>query len=219
MKVLKKKDNTDIKLSWSSLDEGLSVLDKLHIFEEYYTKGNLTESNNQDTKNYFVSLFKLSDKPTKNKKYIVVPLSLVGDRILPLDKPGYMEYLGKSMDTQLVFKSVRGEVRYPSETIRNLAIYKTFTFQTQEAYDKFRTALTLKFDTDLPSIKLTKMEEDLDANQKRVGQLGPTEPIGKDGGVGKLVGVSESNTLESIMSLDGIQRLVKKTAALTYTES
>jgi hypothetical protein len=161
----KKKDNTDIKLSWSSLDEGLSVSDKLHIFEEYYTKGNLTESNNQDTTDYFVSLFSLSDKPTKNKKYIVVPLSLVGDRILLLDKPGYMEYLGKGMDTQLIFKSNSGEVGYPSETMRNLSTFYTFTFQTQEAYDKFRTALTLKFDADLPNIKLTKMEEDLGANE------------------------------------------------------
>jgi hypothetical protein len=59
-------------------------------------------------------------------------------------------------------------------------------------------------------VKEEGVSEDLDANQKRAGQLGPTEPIGKDGGVGKLVGVSESNTLESIISLAGIKRLVKK---------
>lgn len=63
------------------------------------------------------------------------------------------------------------------------------------------------------------MSEDLDANQKRVGQLGPTEKVGPKGAVGKLVGVSESNTLESSMPLAGIKRLVKKTASLTYTES
>ena len=34
--------------------------------------------------------------------------------------------------------------------------------------------------------------EDLDANQKRVGQLGPTEKVGKKGAVGKLVGANES---------------------------
>ena len=34
--------------------------------------------------------------------------------------------------------------------------------------------------------------EDLDANQKRVGQLGPTEKVGKKGPVGKLVGANES---------------------------
>jgi hypothetical protein len=36
------------------------------------------------------------------------------------------------------------------------------------------------------------VEEDLDANQKRVGQLGPTEKVGKKGAVGKLVGANEN---------------------------
>ena len=34
--------------------------------------------------------------------------------------------------------------------------------------------------------------EDLDANQKRVGQLGPTEKVGPKGAVGKLVGANEN---------------------------
>jgi hypothetical protein len=40
--------------------------------------------------------------------------------------------------------------------------------------------------------------EDLDANQKRVGQLGPTEKVGKKGAVGKLVGANENfiNTVD-----------------------
>ena len=41
--------------------------------------------------------------------------------------------------------------------------------------------------------------EDLDANQKRVGQLGPTEKVGPKGAVGKLVGANES--VESTMKL------------------
>jgi hypothetical protein len=54
------------------------------------------------------------------------------------------------------------------------------------------------------------LDEELDADQKRVGQLGPTEPIGKDGGVGKLVGVSEGNTLSSILELAGIKKAQKQ---------
>jgi hypothetical protein len=42
------------------------------------------------------------------------------------------------------------------------------------------------------NIKPDSVEEDLDANQKRVGQLGPTEKVGKEGAVGKLVGANES---------------------------
>jgi hypothetical protein len=41
-------------------------------------------------------------------------------------------------------------------------------------------------------IRSGEVEEDLDANQKRVGQLGPTEKVGKEGAVGKLVGANES---------------------------
>jgi hypothetical protein len=41
----------------------------------------------------------------------------------------------------------------------------------------------------------SEVEEGLDKNQKRVGQLGPTETVGKEGAVGKLVGVSEATNV------------------------
>ena len=46
--------------------------------------------------------------------------------------------------------------------------------------------------------KAEKTDEGLDANQKRVGQLGPTEKVGKKGAVGKLVGANENfiNTVD-----------------------
>ena len=44
----------------------------------------------------------------------------------------------------------------------------------------------------LQSLKEQEVSEDLDANQKRVGQLGPTEKVGPKGAVGKLVGANES---------------------------
>ena len=51
--------------------------------------------------------------------------------------------------------------------------------------------------------------EDLDANQKRVGQLGPYEKVGPEGAVGKLVGASES-IKEGQEDLDTIRRLLGK---------
>jgi hypothetical protein len=52
-----------------------------------------------------------------------------------------------------------------------------------------------------------EVDEGLDANQKRVGQLGPTEPVGKNEKNlrGKLVGASESVELETIKMLSGIK--------------
>lgn len=59
--------------------------------------------------------------------------------------------------------------------------------------------------------------EDLDANQKRVGQLGPTEKVGKKGAVGKLVGANENfismapqAVAEGQDDLDAILRIIRK---------
>jgi hypothetical protein len=59
--------------------------------------------------------------------------------------------------------------------------------------------------------------EDLDANQKRVGQLGPTEKVGKKGAVGKLVGANENfigmapqAVAEGQEDLNAIKRLLGK---------
>jgi hypothetical protein len=48
------------------------------------------------------------------------------------------------------------------------------------------------------------VEEGLDANQKRAGQLGPTEKVGKEGAVGKLVGASESREFDDLKRLAGL---------------
>ena len=52
-----------------------------------------------------------------------------------------------------------------------------------------------------------EVEEGLDANQKRAGQLGPTEKVGPKGAVGKLVGANESIERDP---LDDLKRLLGK---------
>lgn len=138
-------------LSWSSLDEGLSVEDRILIFEEYWTKGNLIESNNDHTKKYFISLFNLSDPPKRNEKFIVAPLALVKDQVNMLDKPSRLTYLGK-LNGQMIFTDGFRKIPYPSKAIRDLAIFNTFTFLTHDSYDKFRTILALKFNSNLPKL-------------------------------------------------------------------
>lgn len=56
-------------------------------------------------------------------------------------------------------------------------------------------------------IRSGEVEEGLDANQKRAGQLGPTEKVGPKGAVGKLVGANESVEHDP---LDDIKRLLGK---------
>jgi len=59
----------------------------------------------------------------------------------------------------------------------------------------------------LDRLNIEEVDEGLDANQKRVGQLGPTEPVGKDEKNlrGKLVGASESVELDRIKKLSGVK--------------
>jgi hypothetical protein len=54
---------------------------------------------------------------------------------------------------------------------------------------------------------INDIDEGLDANQKRAGQLGPTEPVGKNEKNlrGKLVGASESVELDRIKTLSGLK--------------
>jgi len=172
-------------LSWSSLDEGLSAEDKMSIFEEFHTKGNLTESLDEDKRKYFESLMPMSDTPSRNEKYIVVPLSLVGNKILPLDKPALMKFLGKTSDGQLAFRKENRTVKYPSATMRDISVFNTFTFSTQEAYDKFRTALSLKFDIVLPNVHRKDVAE---------GFLNEFAPDGFNGG-------DDSNDLELYLNV------------------
>jgi len=147
-------------LSWNMLDDGMSMEDKLYVFEVFHTKGSLTESLDDDKKAYFVSLFNMSASPIRGKNYIVVPLSLVGNRILPLDTPSIAEFVAQSNDTlpTLTFNTSNGEKKYPAKTMRDLAFYNTFTFPSTSLYDKFRTALSLKFDISLPDVGKYKQQ-------------------------------------------------------------
>lgn len=192
-------------LSWTSLDEGLSMEDKMTIFEEYHTKGSLTESIDDDKKDYFLSLDKLSDSPVKNKMYIAVPLSLVGNRILPLDTPNYMKFLGQK-EGRLVFNTVNGRKTYPSKTMRDLSVFNTFTFLSASEYDKFRNALALKFDTYLPNVtKQPKSNEGVAEGTLTEGQY---EMMMRNGRVKKFIAKDDADA-KRIAAGHGAKSVIK----------
>jgi hypothetical protein len=141
------------EITWDSLDEGLSVKDKITIIEEYALTGSLTESIEQDTKDYFLSLASMSDDPVKNKEYIMVPLALLSNGVRILNEPSVMEFIRYDNDGMgMIFKYEGIEKTYPSKTIREKSVFYTFTFATKESYDKFRMIMILKFDTKLPEV-------------------------------------------------------------------
>jgi hypothetical protein len=158
------------EITWDSLDEGLSVKDKISIIEEYALTGSLTESVEQDTKDYFISLASMSDDPEKNKEYIVVPLALLSNGVRILNEPTIMEFIRYDNDG-MIFRYEGIEKTYPSKTIREKSVFYTSTFATKESYDKFRMIMILKFDTKLPEvnihIKENKGNTIMKDNQKR----------------------------------------------------
>jgi hypothetical protein len=140
------------EMSWSGLGEGMRLQDKMAVFEEYHTKGSLTESVDHETKQYFESLHDLAHTPKAGSRYMVVPLALIGPRAVLLDPPSKLEFVGAGREG-LEFVDAQGQTRvYPSREIRERAIYNTFTFGSADAYDKFRTAVSVKFDLGLPDI-------------------------------------------------------------------
>jgi hypothetical protein len=144
-------------ISWSSLDRGLSLDDKLEIFESHFHNKNLKESNDESKLEFFKSLFDMSDNLVKNKKYIAVPLTLINNRIRMLDQPKFMIFLNQN-EQEITFYDNGKKIKYPSEAIRQISIFNTFAFSTLDSYNKFRTIVNLKFDANLPDVNNEKSE-------------------------------------------------------------
>jgi hypothetical protein len=143
------------EFSWTAMGEDISVEDKMRIVEEYSMRGSLTESLDQDKKDYFESLFSMSDTPVAKHQYIVVSLALVGNKITNMGVHANLKFIEKT-NRMMVFSTADGQKTFPTKTMRDLSLFNTFTFLTEDAYNKFRSALAIKFDISLPKVKVKK---------------------------------------------------------------
>jgi hypothetical protein len=75
----------------------------------------------------------------------------------------------------------------------------------EESLDEGPADEPVEPDMDSDDKRWDDVEEGLDADQKRAGQLGPTEKVGPKGAVGKLVGTSESRDFDDIKRLAGLK--------------
>lgn len=146
---------------WTNLPESMSIDEKIAFFEQYHTKGNLLESNDNETVEYFKTLVNDALTPIKNKSYIVVPLMLANNQLNLLDKkPQYLEFIGQG-SKGLVFNGDDGEISYPPKRFNGISITHTFTFETEKEYDEFRTMIGLRFDLQLPKVNVIHNEASL----------------------------------------------------------
>ena len=144
---------THKKFNWSDYPE-LSVDAKMSLVEAWFNNNNiLLESNDPAADTYFLGL--PSDTPVPDKKYILVMLSLVNNSIAVLQGPELVACVKNNTDHYLV-KLRDGHVsEFPAKSIRNNLTSRVFFFKSTRGYDEFRSAITLKFDTSLPSISST----------------------------------------------------------------
>jgi hypothetical protein len=143
-----------MRFNWSDYN-GATVESIIDIAETKFTKtSNLLESNEQSTVDYFLSL--PSDKPVTQQRYIFKILSLVDNKVHVFNDESVGKLMFIKRDHYVILLDDGQTVEYPSKVIREKMIIKTFMFMTEEKYNKFRTALKMKFNTDLEPVQLTE---------------------------------------------------------------
>jgi hypothetical protein len=178
---------------WTELGEELSIEDKMAIFEAYHIDGTLLESDDHTTE-YFTGLDRFSSTPVKNKKYIVTPLMLIQNRIIPLNSDLIHATLVGKSGNQYLFVNDAGEtIKFPSNQTSKHGMSHTFIFDNSKAYDNFRAELAIKFNVELPD---DAIDEAYDHNapfnaadfNRHMAQLRAREELRKTDPVKALVG-------------------------------
>ena len=148
--------------SWVSLGEGLSIADKISIFESYYANGAVLESK-ENTIKYFNGLLKYSVDPEKNKKYIVTPLMLIQNKVHTLNTELLKLTFLSSDGTNITFKKNDGTtVKFPKDFKGEQGITHTFVFDNIKSYNNFRSEVALKFNLNLPDAGTKQTVDDME---------------------------------------------------------
>lgn len=139
------------KPDWVKLGEGMSMQDKTTIFESYYAKGIILESDDHNV-TYFKGLSKYAVTPEKDKTYIVSPLMLIQNRVVSLNTDLLKLKFLSQKGTSLVFSKDDGSiVTLPDDFSGEQGVSRTFVFNNKKSYDQFRSAVMMKFNLSLPA--------------------------------------------------------------------
>lgn len=156
-------------LLWDDTDKKLSIDQRLSILEEYYSSEtkNLLESNDSDLSEYFLKLVKASKEPKINKKYLMICLSLMNNKIIQLRNPEEILVLSKQDHGYLVKLSDGTTDTFPSKRIKEKVITSSFFFDDKNTYDKFRSIMSLKFDYNISDFE-NYVDTDLKETKSKV---------------------------------------------------
>ena len=139
--------NEGEKFNWADY-EGTSLNDRIAIAETFFTNnGNLLESNDSIDGENFMSL---SSAPVEmGKKYIMVFLSLMNNRIVQLQYPEVVTVISKTTDGYIVMLDDGRKTEFPKKYKSNKIMMSLFFFDSSVKYDKFALKMRLQFDFDL----------------------------------------------------------------------
>jgi len=131
----------------------------LELFEQFHYKqaGVLLENNNINSADieYIKNLSHYSDEPKVGSKFIPVCLALlsVGLKVYGNTNTTPVKLVDvKNENGMTIYKFSDGS-KLPDSRLHNSSYYQTFLFSNNVNYDKFRSAISIKFSLSLPSGK------------------------------------------------------------------
>ena len=110
----------------------------------------LTESNDPDASEYFLSLQSMIDPLVSNKKYLLLGLAMVNNKLHLIQTPTMVTFLSKKENVYTVKLSNGSVEEFPTKKIAKEVVSAVFLFNKSESYEKFKTIMSLKFDFNLP---------------------------------------------------------------------
>jgi len=157
---------TNDVFQWTNYEFIQDVDQRMAIAEAYYaSNGNLLESNDSDRSEYFLSLTSMSSPPAKNKPFILVLLGMVNNKVVQLQYPEIVKIISKNNGVYTVERSDGTTSKFPDQSIADKMVAATFLFDNTTAYNKFRSILSLKFDTTLANAAEVTGNQDEQLNE------------------------------------------------------
>jgi hypothetical protein len=170
------RNNKKSNFVWSDYNE-LPTSSIMDLAEAHFLKNsNLLESNSPETKKYFQGLFSMGTTPEIDSTYLVTLLILIDDQVSVAQNPVIVRMVDRRGPNEYTVEMPDGRlIKFPYQVLRDRAIYNTWFFDDTSQYDKFRSAVSLKFDVDLPGNMISEsaitQDEDLFEVKMSPGEL------------------------------------------------
>ena len=164
---------SESQYKWSDYESVPSMADRLSIFEAFVEHNfNLLESNDNSLTDYFLKLNSTAVTPVENNQYIVVLLGLVNNQVLEMQPIELATFLKKDGDYYIIKLNNGSISKFPNTTVRDSLVMNTLFFDSESAYDKFRSIVALKFNKLLSDFVDDTVDEDANPCWKGYKKIG-----------------------------------------------